>query len=219
MASWIIHLRIADALLHHLNVETSHFLAGNIAPDCGLALGNDRFDPPSSVTHYTTGGKADCDYLRFWEEFGKGETDPSRLSFYLGYFAHLMTDVLWSERINNPLKRRFRELYESDRTEFYRRVKADWYDLDFLYLRRNPDFPAWCKFLELTNYRNDFLPYYGAQHLPVQFSYIRAFYVHDKVDENRTFPYLSAQEADAFTEGAAADILRMIREICPICAK
>lgn len=219
MASWIIHLRIADALLPHLNVEQTHFLAGNIAPDCGFALGSDRFDPPTAVTHYTDGSKESCDYLRFWEEFGQNQTDPDRLSFYLGYFAHLMTDVLWSEQINLPLKRRFAELYRTDRTEFYRCVKADWYDLDFLFLRMHPDFPAWRTFLKLGSYSNDFLPYYGKRHLPVQFAYIRTFYAEYHADSDREFPYLTAQEADAFVLHAAEKILRKIHEICPICAK
>ncbi len=219
MASWIIHLRIADALLPHLDVEQTHFLAGNIAPDCGYALGNDRFDPPTNVTHFTSGGKQGCDHSRFWEQFGRDETDPARLSFYLGYFAHLMTDVLWSELINLPLKQRFAELYRTDRTEYYRRVKADWYDLDHLFLRRHPDFPAWKRFLELSDYTNDFLPYYGKQHLPVQFAHIQAFYAEDHADAEREFPYLTAQEADAFVLCAAQEIRQRISEICPICAK
>ncbi len=219
MASWIIHLRIANALLHHLNVETSHFLAGNIAPDCGFALGNDCFDPPTSVTHFTSGGKQGCDFSRFWAQFGTDETNPDRLSFYLGYFAHLMTDVLWSEQINIPLKQRFAELYRTDRTEFYRRVKADWYDLDRLFLRKYPDFPAWQSFLRLTDYTNDFLPYYGNRHLPVQFANIQAFYAEDHADADREFPYLTARQAAAFVECAAEKIFCQLREICPICAK
>lgn len=219
MASWIIHLRIADALSDRLDVETSHFLAGNIAPDCGFALGNDRFDPPTAVTHYTAGGKQNCEYDRFWADFGMKETAPDRLSFYLGYYAHLLTDVLWSEQINIPLKHRFHALYESDRTEFYRRVKADWYDLDFLFLRKHPDFPAWQRFLALADYRNDFLPYYGERHLPAQFAYIRSFYAQDRVDETREFPYLTPAKADAFVSRSAEQIVWRMHEVCPICAK
>ncbi len=219
MASWIIHLRIADALLHHLNVETSHFLAGSLAPDCGLRIGTNQFDPPASVTHFTNSGKANCEYSRFWKEFGQDETDHARRSFYLGYFAHLMTDVLWVERVSNPVKQEYRELYTSDREEFYRRVKGDWYDLDFLFLRKCPDLFAYRMLAELSDYQNDFLPYYGSEHLRTQFCFITQFYANDAVDEGREFPYLTAEQADAFVESALQDILCELRRICPICAK
>lgn len=37
MASWMIHLRIADKLLDKLtNITTTEFIMGNIAPDSGV---------------------------------------------------------------------------------------------------------------------------------------------------------------------------------------
>ena len=37
MASWMVHLRIADELLKHLdNVDETAFVMGNIAPDSGV---------------------------------------------------------------------------------------------------------------------------------------------------------------------------------------
>ncbi|WP_248403576.1 hypothetical protein [Butyrivibrio fibrisolvens] len=54
MASWMVHLRIADELLTRikgLNEET--FILGNIAPDSGVPNKDwSSFTPPGNVTHY-----------------------------------------------------------------------------------------------------------------------------------------------------------------------
>ena len=37
MASWMVHLRIADELLKHIsNIDETAFVMGNIAPDSGV---------------------------------------------------------------------------------------------------------------------------------------------------------------------------------------
>ena len=54
MASWMVHLRIADALIDKLaGIDNTAFVIGNIAPDSGIP--NDdwtAFTPPKTVTHY-----------------------------------------------------------------------------------------------------------------------------------------------------------------------
>lgn len=214
MASWIIHLRIADALLDRLHAEPAHFIAGNIAPDCGAVTEDGSFDPDMHVTHFTPKGKGECDYLRFFEEYAAGETDLLRRSFYLGYFVHLMTDVLWVERIVVPTKIRLAPLYRADRAEFYRIVKKDWYDLDFRFLQRDPQFRSWQIFCTLMDFENTFLPYYGADHLRVQFRYIRAFYA-GEADTERVFEHLTPEQADDFAESAAEEIRQMVQKYFP----
>lgn len=216
MASWIIHLRIADALLRRQEctaLEPSHFLAGNIAPDCGKPVEGGGFDPDLHVTHFTKTKKGACEYMRFWEDFGREETDSARRSFYLGYFVHLMTDVLWVRWINDPTKEKYSELYRSDRTEYYRLVKGDWYGQDFLYLQKHPDFCAYRRFCELSDYENDWLPFYDRDNLQIQFRHIAAFYGDGGTRVQRTFSYLTEQEADAFVEKAAALILQTIADL------
>ncbi len=219
MASWIIHLRIADALSDRLDVETSHFLAGNIAPDCGVDTGNRVFDPPSEITHFTRADKDACEYLRFWEEFGRDETDKSRRSFYLGYFAHLMTDVLWVKWINNPTKKKFSTLYQSDKDAYYRRVKGDWYGQDFHFLQTHPDFRSYRLFRQLMDYENDFLPFYGPEHMKTRFRIISQFYGDGGTPSHRRFIYLTTEQADRFVRRAADVIYKEICDICQLCAK
>ena len=54
MASWMVHLRVADELLSRLNnIDETSFVVGNIAPDSGVP--NDdwsEFHPPKTVSHF-----------------------------------------------------------------------------------------------------------------------------------------------------------------------
>ena len=55
MASWMVHLRIADRLLEHSNaLDETAFVMGNIAPDSGV-LNKDwtRFEPPKDISHFS----------------------------------------------------------------------------------------------------------------------------------------------------------------------
>jgi len=56
MATWITHLRIADALLKGCSgIEARPFLIGSVAPDSGkLNPDNYTYTPPSAKDTYTT---------------------------------------------------------------------------------------------------------------------------------------------------------------------
>lgn len=54
MASWMIHLRIADKLLDGLsNIEITEFIMGNIAPDSGVPNEDwSVFTPSVDISHF-----------------------------------------------------------------------------------------------------------------------------------------------------------------------
>ena len=54
MASWMIHLRIADLLLDRIpRLDETAFVFGNIAPDSGIPNADwSVFTPSKSVSHY-----------------------------------------------------------------------------------------------------------------------------------------------------------------------
>ena len=54
MASWMVHLRIADELLRHLdNIDETSFVMGNIAPDSGVPSEDwTEYHPPKELTHF-----------------------------------------------------------------------------------------------------------------------------------------------------------------------
>lgn len=91
MATWLAHLRVAELISAELRatwLSEPDFLAGNVAPDCGIPVPG-GFDPPKEVTHWTQRGKGHCDYERFYREMIAGKShDPHTLSFLLGYYCH-----------------------------------------------------------------------------------------------------------------------------------
>lgn len=56
MASWMVHLRVADKLLERLpKLEETAFIVGNIAPDSGVPNGDwTAYAPSSEVSHFKT---------------------------------------------------------------------------------------------------------------------------------------------------------------------
>lgn len=208
MATWLVHLRIAEILAPRFSFDIGAFYAGNIGADCGLPTEN-GFQPPKEVTHWAK-HKSECDYLSFKTTYIDNETEPLRLSFYWGYFVHLITDCLWSNNINAPTKERFSELYSTDRKEFYRLVKRDWYDNDFLFLEAHPDYsPLYV--LRDAELPNDLLPYYKDDNIAVQQRNIYDFYMcsgeqmfydGSRNGIHREYPYLTAQQYELFISTA-----------------
>ena len=54
MASWMVHLRIADELLGHSdNIDETAFVMGNIAPDSGVPSEDwTEYHPPKAISHF-----------------------------------------------------------------------------------------------------------------------------------------------------------------------
>ena len=56
MASWMVHLRIADILLNEIpNLSAQEFIVGNIAPDSGVPNKDwSQFTPSTTISHFRT---------------------------------------------------------------------------------------------------------------------------------------------------------------------
>ncbi len=211
MATWITHLRVADALLDRLSVHSENFVAGSVAPDCGLPDGNGfySYSPPKTVTHFSDRFDSPIQCERFWEEYGAGETDPARVSFYLGYYAHLVTDSHWLDTVYAGEKERFSELYNRDVIAFRNAVRADWYALDLLFVADNPEFRAWRIFRELNSFENTFLPYFRPDSIAVRTAEMTEHYSRP-ADRDYPFVYLTQPELESFVNSAARLVLTKI---------
>ena len=105
MAGWITHMRIADEVLKKLpDLDRTGFCMGSIAPDCNVENEDwSSFTPSREVTHWMTGKeKVSSDYETFCQQYlAAAETlSAQERSFYWGYMAHLMTDVLFGQFIH-----------------------------------------------------------------------------------------------------------------------
>ncbi len=219
MATWIVHLRVAEGLLDAIDeLDRCQFLIGSLAPDSGLPDEKwQRFEPPPEVTHFGRIGRARWPFkdLKFYQKYLSVLSGPSKdnkeYSFLLGYFFHLVVDNLWDYHVGLPTRRKYLVQFNSD-SQFIWKVKRDWYDLDFLYLKEHPECIFWNVFqkCECNEQYLDFLP---LEAIRKRIEGIRSLYQNRDELKRRTkkrpFIYLSEETVGMFVKRSA----RQIRDI------
>ena len=215
MASWMIHLRIADKLLDRIpGLSPIEFIMGNMAPDSGIPNEDwSAFSPSTKISHFRTDdgtGKKKIDLDAYLGGYFTPELrvkyNDQQYAFYLGYYVHLLTDCLWSDRIAKPTVDKFGRERMAD-------IKEDWYDLDFLYLKKHPGFRAFRAYLGSVGFVNRYLDFFAPDAFDNRRDYITAFYLQDNDHLDREYPYLTEAEADIFVDAATADIAAYLEEM------
>ena len=231
MASWMIHFRVAQAMLdggalgeYPERGLSEAFVMGNIAPDSGVPTPEGGYSPDKNTSHFMrpfegvpAGQNPErCDphlFAREWLIPALDRGDEAAAAFYLGYLCHLVTDNGWVRDFIYPAKVRFAHLRLVDGAEtpegvarFYAFLKKDWYDMDFLYLRRRPDLPAYRLFLDAPRFENEFLPFFPADAFEVRRSEIEAFYRKGVAAVEERSVYISEDEAEAFLQRVADEV-------------
>ena len=215
MASWMVHLRIADKLLDKIpGLSPTEFIVGNIAPDSGVPNADwSAFSPPTKISHFKTDfGDADPEIFaaKYWTEEKRNGYRNRETSFFLGYLTHLLTDVAWVEKIYAPSKVKFADLLASDPDNFIWKMKEDWYDLDFKYLRDHPDFRAFRVYHQAVGFPNDFMEEFSADAFDNRRAYITGWYLEGKENLDREYPYLPEAEMDTFVEETTRSIFDIL---------
>jgi hypothetical protein len=213
MATWIVHLRLAERLLPLIRgLDEAHFAMGSVAPDSGIPDENwETFDPPPEILHFHVGDseRRQCADLEFYRRhlapLRPWNHASPRFSFLLGYFFHLATDNLWNVEIGIPTKARFAAEFDAD-PQFIWQVKRDWYGLDFAYVRRERASLFWRVFLH-SSYTDDFLDFLPREAIKQRLEYIKAFYQRTDAELEEWYIkrpnlYLTEEAMDRFvTEG------------------
>lgn len=216
MASWMVHLRIADKLLDRIpGLQPIEFIMGSMAPDSGVPNADwSAFKPSTKVSHFRVdsgSGKKEIDLnayvTRYFTPEHRKAYDEKEYAFFLGYYTHLLTDILWSDQIAEPTRQRFAEMFARDRGGTWGKVKNDWYDLDFLYLKKHPGFRAFRAYLGAVGFRNTYMDIFSEDALDNRREYITYFYLQENDDLDREYPYLTESEADKFVGDAVESIL------------
>ena len=217
LATWIVHLRIADSFIKDGLIPDAfkaQFIIGSLSPDCGYDKkdSNGEFMPPPRVTHWTPDGdKTFCDSTGFYNTYLKDRTKDASYYFYYGYYIHLITDILWSSCIHLPTKMKYHIEYEND-PEYLNLIKQDWYDLDFKFLKENPDFEPYTILCQSKKVE-DYLPYYETGQLSKQIQFIADFYKDFKgTNPDREYKFLTPADVDAFIS-IAFDLIKQKLEI------
>ena len=222
MASWIVHLRIAEELLVLIpGLEAEKFALGSVAPDSGKPDEKwENFSPPTTITHFEkkTGryhDLADLDFFRQYLLSLGSHPDPQVFSLRLGYFFHLITDNLWSNEIGQPTLQKFREKFEGDK-DFIWEVKKDWYGLDFIYVRDHPDCLYWRVFCSASPDTGE-LEFLVPESLAWSVDHIQQYYRRTDAEVqkmyNRPYIYLSKDEVDGFVDKSSGRLFRIYQQL------
>ena len=220
MASWMIHLRIADGLLDRIpGLDETAFVMGNIAPDSGVPNEDwSAYSPPKDISHYKVkrGNESVFDLDRFITEHFSPELICSyslrEFSFFLGYYAHLLTDMEWIKEVLHPSFAAHPDKAEKDRTAFVWELKRDWYDMDFRYLKEHPDFRAFRIYEQSDGFRNDLMDIFSEDAFCSRRKYICGYYRGAHGDLYREYPYMTPEQADSFVSGAAQRVYSALQE-------
>ncbi len=228
MASWMIHFRVAEALLDAGILPTTHwwaveeaFVMGNIAPDSGVpTTDGSHYEPPKAVSHFhvrNERGYKECDLAAFTaRHLSPPPDDPLARAFYLGYLAHLYTDNQWVEKIGIPAQHRFPHEYRDGYADAKGRVKTDWYALDCLFLQAHPDFRAYRRYENAPPFVNRYVDFYAEDAFEARKAFILDFYREGVAHAVERETYLSEEELVAFVRETANELTEKLAAIPPI---
>jgi hypothetical protein len=222
MASWIVHLRIAEKLLGFFaELDPARFAVGNITPDSGIPDEKwEKFTPPPEITHFHNPASryrdlADLDFYRRHLLPLRGSKDGGLVSFRVGYFCHLITDNLWAREIGRPTMKQHAAEFAAD-NDFIWEVKNDWYGLDFIYVRDHPECLFWRVFLAVKPEIGglDFLLPEGVRR---NVEHIQLYYQRTDAEIQamvaRPFIYLSMAQVDHFVDESTQQIARILKHL------
>lgn len=217
MASWMVHLRIADKLLDRIpGLSPVEFIVGNLAPDSGVPNEDwSAFTPPYAVSHFKTGNQKagpEAFAAKYFTPELQNTYDNQQYSFYLGYLSHLLTDQLWSKQIAKPSFHKHIGGEPPFRGPLVEKIKDDWYDLDYKYLRDHPGFRAFRVYLGCVGFRNNFMEEFSEDAFDNRRIYITDFYLQGKENLDREYPYLTETEMDHFVQEGTASILEILKQ-------
>lgn len=216
MATWMVHLRIADAILAHIpNIEHTSFLLGNIAPDSGVPSEDwSVYTPDKDTSHFQEGGVIYPE--RFLRKYMTKEQwsgyDAVKKAFYLGYYTHLLSDCLWREKIYAPAMEQFGNLELDERREVVWKFKKDWYDLDHLYLKKHPAFAGFLEYEKAGNLHNTFMEEFSEEAFENRHAYIVDFYRAQHENLEREYIYLDEATMETFVTETAAECAAAVRK-------
>ncbi|MBR5637190.1 MAG: zinc dependent phospholipase C family protein [Pseudobutyrivibrio sp.] len=210
MASWMVHLRIADELLNRIDdLDETAFVLGNIAPDSGVPNEDwSVFTPPTNVTHFKTKPEErtfiDIDkYIsEYFSEDAIKNYSKKEYSFFLGYYTHLLTDIEWSKMVREEGVTEENAAKEGmSYQDFIWKNKEDWYDLDFRYLADNPEFRTFRIYEEADDITNVYMDIFAKDAFENRREYICGYYrSDDHGDIYRDYKYLSKERYDCFVD-------------------
>ncbi len=217
----MIHLRIADKLLDAFpNLKPEEFIMGNLAPDSGEPSGDGtHFVPSKDISHFRfkdeRGKKCIC-ADKFADEYFTKEKitsyTPKQYSFYMGYLVHLITDVMWVEKVlKTNLASQSSERY-TDQKDFISLCKEDWYDQDHLFLKKNPLFRSFAICKNIKSFTNTYIDFFPEKAFENRKGYIIEFYSENHPNLDREYKYFTEEQANSFVSESSVEIINWLKD-------
>ena len=115
--------------------------------------------------------------------------------------------------IYKPSIARYPEAYAADSYALLWTLKKDWYDLDFLYLKKHPDFRAFQIYENAVGFVNRYMDLFSEDAFENRREYITGFYRSGREDIEREYIYLNEVQAEQFVEDCVAVVSEKLEEI------
>jgi hypothetical protein len=157
MATWLTHLRVSERLIDKIKVsDNSLFFAGSIAPDTDIL---------PDISHWCNNGdKTTCDVSSFYCKYISNHATSGDFDFYLGYYVHLLTDVMWQKQKITSLK-----MLDKDTI---RNVKESWRSVDYSFLSNQKEYYPIIAMRDTTKYEKQWFDYYTLSQVKELVEYI-----------------------------------------------
>lgn len=179
MATWLMHLRVAEKLKPFLGeLDETAYYVGSIAPDSGRMVGNFTYIPPKDVSHWKREGvsfeQRFEDNAGFFIKYGVNERDVFKRSLFLGYYIHIVTDTVYVRDVIRPfIEKNGREFWRENVAE----IRAGWYELDYRFLCENRNFYPLRVISGTKEFKNDYFDYFAEDDITERINFAAELYL------------------------------------------
>lgn len=214
MATWAVHLRVAENIFKTLNdVDEAAFYVGSIAPDSGRMVDDFTYLPPKDVSHWKREGvsyeQRFEDNAEFFKIYALNEQNKRLFSFYLGYYVHILTDTIYVRDIIHPfINGRGRNTWRAN----IQAIRKGWYEIDCRFLAANKGFRPLEIIGEVREFPNTVLDYFAYDDITERIRYAYEFYKNAKCDPTAELITHDEQKSDEMVEYASEFIRNLLKE-------
>lgn len=213
MATWIVHLRVAEKVRQTLgNIDETAYYVGTLAPDSGRMVDAFTYMPPKDVSHWkrekVSYEQRFSDNAEFYKKYGENESDIFKKSLYIGYYVHILTDTLFVRDVISPF-------IEKNGRPFWRenidKIRAGWYELDFRFVEANKNYRPLKIISAVTDFPNVYFDYFTADDITERVKYASDLYANCKTDNSIEFLTITPDGMERFIETAVESIIGILK--------
>lgn len=163
MATWVMHLRVAEKLAHLLgDIDEAAFYVGAIAPDSGKMVDDFTYLPPKDISHWKRDDvsyeQRFLDNAEFYYQYCEKENDRFKKSLFWGYYIHILTDTIYVRDIIHPyMKEHGYPFWRSNITN----IRKGWYEIDFRFIADNPNYRPLELLKTVVPFTNEYIDYFA----------------------------------------------------------